>query len=215
MRLIQLSDLQRPIALVEDARQKRILNEAGRIPTFQIDEKAETYADTLFAGDDQEYIHEIVTRFLEGDANQAIIMTPLFRPSEGFTRTLIERGHAHKLAFLGTRGKGAIPQTTGGPGLRCYPMNEIMSEGWHDLSDALMHSVRPAESLMLCVDLMVLDMAYRRTNDMLSAGGMDMRLLLYFVHRLKNMRNLRTIVVTNIEACHENVTAKLLYELLG
>ncbi len=84
-----------------------------------------------------------------------------------------------------------------------FDMKEIAFEGKEQVCDAVMSNAKDWKECYLLLDSSVVDSAGH-------PGGMSLRDLLYFVQRIKNLKN---IVGAGISGFDEAVAAKLLVEL--
>ena len=64
--------------------------------------------------------------------------------------------------------------------------------------DSVMEDVREFDGLYLSIDIDVLDPAFSPGTGYLEVGGMSLNQLLYFLRRIKKMKNLRRIDLVEI-----------------
>jgi formiminoglutamase len=112
---------------------------------------------------------------------------------EDYLRVLIEEGHLKKenaiavgIRNIHTNELEFSKKTK----LKIYDMKEISSYGKTDLADAIMSVARTFDGLYISIDIDVLDPAFAPGTGYIEPGGMTTRELLYFIHRLKNMKNI-------------------------
>jgi arginase family enzyme len=103
--------------------------------------------------------------------------------------------------------------------IRLYPMKEIALEGIREISDSVMAASKDFTELYVSIDLGVVDPSAAPGVSFIAPGGFSSRELLFFIHRLKNLRNLKIadIVGLNLEKDSNNLTlllaAKIVTEL--
>ncbi|MFH2021467.1 MAG: arginase family protein [archaeon] len=74
--------------------------------------------------------------------------------------------------------------------IKVFTMAEIAKEGKSEIADAVMSVAKNFSGLYISVDIDVLDPAFAPGTGYLEPGGMTTRELLYFVQRLKNLKNI-------------------------
>ncbi|MEM2916434.1 MAG: arginase family protein [Candidatus Woesearchaeota archaeon] len=94
-----------------------------------------------------------------------------------------------------------------------YLMHEIIQEGISDVCDSVMSAAKDFPALYMSIDASVLDPAFVPSENP-EPGGMTTRELLYFIRRLKMLKNLKAIDITGIKEESAKIGAKLLSELL-
>ena len=98
-------------------------------------------------------------------------------------------------------------------------MSELSGEGMHETADAVMSVMRKFDAVYVSVDIDVLDPAFAPGTGYIEPGGMTTRELLYFIQRLKNLRNIMMwdLVEVNPEKDVNELTvmaaAKILVEM--
>ncbi|MAG52740.1 MAG: hypothetical protein CMH62_02140 [Nanoarchaeota archaeon] len=103
--------------------------------------------------------------------------------------------------------------------IKFVTMKQVFENGIKDVVDGVMEFVNEFESLYLSVDLDVVDPAFAPGVGYVESGGLSSRELIYFIQRLKNLKNLKKvdIVEVNVDKDVNNMTsklaAKLIYEL--
>lgn len=84
--------------------------------------------------------------------------------------------------------------------IRFFSLHSVVQEGIANVCDALMESCNSWSSLHICISLSILDLP----------GGLSVRELLYFVQRLRMLKNYSS---ANVIGSPSVLTAKLLAEL--
>jgi agmatinase len=112
---------------------------------------------------------------------------------EDYLRVLIEEKHIKKenVILVGTRNfhSNEIDFAKKNK-LKIYSMKEISMEGKRKTADAVMTAARKFDALYISVDIDVLDPAFAPGTGYTEPGGMSTRMLLYFIHRLRNLKNI-------------------------
>jgi arginase family enzyme len=80
--------------------------------------------------------------------------------------------------------------------IKSYTMREISFEGLHETCDAVMAASRTFKNLCVCIDLRVLDPAFA-PGIISEPGGLTTRELIYFMQRLRLLKNLRLGILFN------------------
>ena len=90
-------------------------------------------------------------------------------------------------------------------------MKQIFENGVKGVCDGVMEFVSNFESLYLSIDLDVVDPAYAPGVGHVEPGGLSSRELIYFVQRLRNLKNLKKVdlVEVNVDEDIDNMTSKL------
>jgi len=103
--------------------------------------------------------------------------------------------------------------------IKYFSMKEIMANGVHEVSESLMSVAKGFSDLYVSIDIDVLDPAFAPGTGYIEPGGLSTRELLFFLHRLKKMQNLRAFDLVEINPLKDvneltsKVGAKLLVEL--
>ncbi len=103
--------------------------------------------------------------------------------------------------------------------IKYFSMKEIVSEGIHEVSESLMSVARGFSDLYVSIDIDVLDPAFAPGTGYREPGGLSTRELLFFLHRLKKLQNLRAFDLVeinpskDIEGITSKVGAKIMVEL--
>jgi len=83
-------------------------------------------------------------------------------------------------------------------GIFYFDMNKIMQLGVEEICSVLMERVRSFDNLYLSVDIDVVDGGMAPGTGYCESGGLLSRELLYFLGRLKNLKNLKVIDLVEI-----------------
>lgn len=103
--------------------------------------------------------------------------------------------------------------------IKNFPMKEIMSEGIHEISESLMSVAQRFDALYISIDIDVLDPAFAPGTGYPEPGGLTTRELLFLLHRLKKMQNLKAFDLVEINPKKDindatsKVGAKIMVEL--
>ena len=95
--------------------------------------------------------------------------------------------------------------------IKCFPMSVISEEGKESVCDAVMSAAKNFDALYLSMDLDAVDAAFAPGVTYPEVGGLTSRELIYFLHRLKKLKNLKAadIVELNPDKDINNITALL------
>jgi len=102
--------------------------------------------------------------------------------------------------------------------IRYYSMWELSLEGVFEISEAVMSIAKEFGGLYVSIDIDVLDPAFAPGAGCLEPGGLTSRELLFFLQRLKRLKNFKGADLTEIKANDEqtvNLGAKIVTELLS
>ncbi|MFH2028422.1 MAG: arginase family protein [Nanoarchaeota archaeon] len=103
--------------------------------------------------------------------------------------------------------------------IRYFPMQKIAKYGKQEISETIMENAKDFSALYISIDIDVLDPAFAPGTGCLEPGGLSTRELLFFLHRLKNMHNLKGFDLVEINPDKDvndmtsKVGAKILVEL--
>lgn len=95
---------------------------------------------------------------------------------------------------------------------RSYSMHDIMQEGITQICDVLMESSRSFPEVVVLISLTVLDPAFNPVST--NPGGMSTRELLYFIKRLKHLKNIIFWTITDLTPENYLVAGVLAAEML-
>ena len=95
--------------------------------------------------------------------------------------------------------------------IKVYTMKEISYGGLNEISHAVMSAAKNFGSLYLSVDIDAVDPAFAPATGYIEPGGLTSRELLYFIHRFKNLKNLKMadLVEINPKLDPSKITVKL------
>jgi len=138
---------------------------------------------------------------LQGLINQNIIKTEniILIGTRNWDKKEIEFINKHKIKF--------------------FNMKEIAKEGIKEVSESIMSVARNFKDLYISIDIDVLDPAFAPGTGYQEPGGLTTRQLLFFLHRLKLLKNLRAYDLVEINPKKDindltsKVGAKILIEL--
>lgn len=95
--------------------------------------------------------------------------------------------------------------------IKYYSMKEITFEGVHNVCDAVMAAAKDFGALYISIDIDVVDPAFAPGTGWREPGGLTSRELLYFLQRLKLLKNLKAtdLVEVNPKKDSNELTVKL------
>lgn len=95
--------------------------------------------------------------------------------------------------------------------IRFFTMKDIINEGKEEISDAIMSIARNFENLYISIDIDIIDPTFAPATGYIEPGGLTSREFLYFLHRLKNLKNIKgyDIVEVNPKKDINDMTSKL------
>lgn len=182
---------------------KRQINEFGRAPVIEIvDDLKENF---VMIGGSPATTEATFNTFNDNHPGAGIIFfTAEPKPIKGFP--------ADRMLFVGTRAwsKDAYA-TIKTRNIRQYPMHEMPQEGANEMCDAVMAAAKDFPALYVSINLSVLDPAFAHVDNP-EPGGMTTRELLYFLRRIKLLKNLSAADIVGIKDAV--LGAKILAELL-
>lgn len=103
--------------------------------------------------------------------------------------------------------------------IKYFDMKEISMEGIKEVSESVMSVAKNFGSLYISIDIDVLDPAFAPGTGYPEPGGLTTRELLFFLHRLKMMKNLKAMDIVEVNPSKDvneltsKVGAKLVLEL--
>jgi len=100
--------------------------------------------------------------------------------------------------------------------IKYFDMKKIFELGIKESCDLIMENVKNFNRLYLSIDIDVVDPAFAPGTGYAEPGGLSSRELIYFVQRLKLLKNLKKvdIVEINLEKDINNITSKLTAKLI-
>lgn len=95
--------------------------------------------------------------------------------------------------------------------IKYFSMNELSMEGIHEVSESIMTAAKNFKALYISIDIDVVDPAFAPGTSYLEPGGLSTRELLFFLHRLKRMFNLKALDLVEINPSKDvkDMTSKL------
>ena len=221
------SSEQAPDRIVEKTKELW-LSENGVLPLFDVDEVkivksniAETNkaifdkigaakSNFIALGGDHSITHSCFKAFAQNNPNAGIVvfdahpdlMQSFDVPShENFLRMLIEEGFVKKenVILVGTRNSDKeelnfIKQNK----IKVFSMKEISAEGKESACDAIMSVAKDFGSLYLSIDIDAVDPAFAPGTGYPEAGGLTSRELLYFIQRIRLLKNFRAADIVEV-----------------
>ncbi len=196
------------------------LKENGLLPFFDIDEikidnsdietsnksifdsVKDLMAPAILLGGDHSMTYSSFRAFAKNKKNPGMIVFDShldcendFSPPthEDYLRALIDEGILKKenVIVVGVRNMHSNElEFAKKNNLKIFSMKEIANDGKSDVSDAFMSVARNFDSLYVSVDIDVLDPAFAPGTGYIEPGGLTTRELLYFIQRLKNLKNI-------------------------
>jgi agmatinase len=103
--------------------------------------------------------------------------------------------------------------------IKFVTMKQIFENGIKEVCEGVMEFANSFSSLYLSIDIDVVDPAFAPGVGHIEPGGLSSRELIYFVQRLKNLKNLRKVDIVEINVEKDinfmtsKLVAKLIYEL--
>jgi arginase family enzyme len=181
---------------------KRQVNEHGRAPVAEIvDDIKENF---VMIGGSSSTTDATFSAFNDAHPGAGILVfTAEPKPIKGMP--------AERMLFVGTRmwsrENHAVMKTRN---IRQYPMHEMAQEGANEMCDAVMGAAKDFPALYVSIDVSVLDPAFGGSEP----GGMTTRELLYFLRRLRLLKNLSAVDIVGVKEESAVLGAKILSELL-
>ncbi len=100
--------------------------------------------------------------------------------------------------------------------IRCFTMKQIFAQGVSNVCDVIMETARKWPSFYVSIDIDAADPAFAPGTGYCEPGGLSSRELIYFLQRLKMLKNLgmADIVEVNPSLDNNNMTSKLAAKLV-
>mgnify|MGYP003967326017 FL=1 len=98
-------------------------------------------------------------------------------------------------------------------------MREITRDGLHDVADAFTAVARTFDAVYVSIDIDVLDPSFAPGTGYIEPGGLTTRQLIYFIQRLKNLKNIELWDLVEVNPSKDiseltiTTAAKLLVEM--
>ena len=101
-------------------------------------------------------------------------------------------------------------------GIKNFPMKEIAADGVQSVCDAVMAAAREFGALYISVDIDAVDPAFAPGTGYIEPGGLTSRELLYFLQRLKLLKNFKAMDVVEVNPPKDvnEMTSKLAAKIL-
>lgn len=95
--------------------------------------------------------------------------------------------------------------------IRFFNMKEITEEGLHESCEAIMSIAKNFDALYISVDIDAVDPAFAPGTGYIEPGGLTSRELIYFLQRLKFLKNLKALDIAEINPKKDinGITSKL------
>ena len=102
-------------------------------------------------------------------------------------------------------------------GINFYTMKQIFENDIKEVCDMVMEKARTFGNMYISIDIDVLDPAFAPGTGCIEPGGISSRELIYFIQRLKLLKNLRMIdiVEVNPKVDFNNMTSKIAAKIIG
>lgn len=99
----------------------------------------------------------------------------------------------------------------------CFDMNKIYELGIKEVCDLVMEKMCVFQSLYLSIDIDAVDPAFAPGTGYLEPGGLSSSDVIYMLNRIKNMRNLNTVDLVEINPRKDvnNLTVNLGKKIIG
>lgn len=94
--------------------------------------------------------------------------------------------------------------------IRFFDMRKINELGRNDIIETMMETARNFNALYISIDMDVVDPAFAPGVNSLEPGGLTTRELLFFLYRLKKLRNLKAMDITEVNPAKDvrDITSK-------
>ncbi|MFH0874360.1 MAG: arginase family protein [archaeon] len=120
---------------------------------------------------------------------------------EDYLRVLINEGHLkpENAIIVGVRNMHSNEKEYAkSKKLKIFSMKKISEEGAREVCDYVMENARQFDGLYLSVDIDAADPAFASGTGYIEPGGLTSRELLYFLQRIKLLKNLKLIDVVEV-----------------
>jgi arginase family enzyme len=186
-----------------------IINESGMLPVLDIEEINEDdvyekaseafkqLQNVMFIGKDHLKSKEIIKAFSESFENPGIVVFDAHPDSENdedMLPYLIKNSiiSPKNIILIGTRTwKKQELEFLNNYKIKQYTMKEISQEGIHEVCDSAMSVAKDFGSLYISIDIDVVDPGSAPGTGAVVPGGLSSRELIYFLQRLKILKNLK------------------------
>lgn len=196
---------------LQEIAEQELIFERGR-ELFQQAEK------NLFIGGDHGIALPLVKAFAEQFANAGVVIFDAHadcREETDLVFSLVRNEIIKKdnLVLVGLRNKSIKEHNfLQQHNIKYFSMREISMEGKFEVSESIMSIARRFDALYLSIDADVLDPAFVSVSCP-EPGGLTIRELLFFLHRLKRMKNFRAADLCELNPESAFAGAKIVGEL--
>lgn len=240
-----------PKAVVEKLKEEIFLNEAGFKPLVEFEQVAvdkanisetnsrieEAIANSeeipLVIGGDHSITYACFKAFSRKFRNVGLVVFDAhpdvenrFSPPthEDYLRMLIEEGYvrAENVVLVGTRSWDANERDfLKSQRIHNFPMRGIAQEGISEVCESAMEIANSCGAVYVSIDIDAIDPAFAPGTGYIEPGGLTSREFLYFLGRLKNLKNLRAFDIVEINPTKDvngltvKLGAKIASEILG
>ena len=224
MKLLAVScsaDENAPLLLVKSLNHF-LVNEEGMLPVFDIqtvtarEEITDIVKQALFESDKTIVLgtnHAITLKSFKACTEAGIVIFDDCPGYSDYLPALVEQGvlKSTNILMVGLRKYAAKEyHFLREKKIKIYPLNELMSEGILDVSDSVMSAAREFKTLYISISLNVLDPSFASGSE---PGGLSTRELLFFLQRMKKLKNFKIADIVNITEERIPIAAKLIREL--
>lgn len=209
------------------------LNEEGVLPVFDIENiKKEEIEEKFFSALEQtdkivsvSNNHAItillISSFLKKYSNAGIIVFDAHPDCENDTdllQSIIKTGiKKENIILIGIRNwKNEEFGFLKNNKIRFFEMKKIIELGKKEAIETIMETARNFEALYVSIDIDVLDPCFAPAVNVYEPGGLSSRDLFFFLNRLKKLKNLKALDITELkpEKDTNNLTAKLAAKII-
>ena len=205
--------------------------DAVQVVKSNIDETNKNIFDKIFSakdnfiaiGGDHSISYSCIKAFAQNHENVGLIIFDAHPDSmprfsvpthENFLRTFIEEGviKASNVILVGIRNSDPEElRFIHEKKINIFPMKEIGFEGKESICDDIMSLAKNFDSLYLSIDIDAVDPAFAPGTGYAEVGGLTSRELIYFIQRIKLIKNLKAIdlVEINPKLDRDKLTVKL------
>jgi agmatinase len=199
---------------------KVFLNESGINPQIEIEEvsadKISLSSKTIVIAGSHQRTYNLFRKFAESNPGAGMILFdahPDFEKND-YLRMLVSEKilDPRRLILVGTRAwKGEEREFIELNRIMVFSMKRISQLGIAEVCELIMENANSWPSAYLSIDIDVVDPAFAPAADVLEAGGLTSREILYFMQRIRLLKNLKMIDLAEIhpEKDTANITSKL------
>ncbi len=223
MKIINLSKSEKIINCLKESH----LTEEGMLPIFSIDSNANIKESinnnekTVIIGDNHLNSIKTIKEFSSLFRNPGLIVFDAHPDCENesdILPSLIKNGFKKEnIVLVGLRSWKKeeyffIKENK----IRFFGMGKLAEYGKEDLIETVMETARKFDALYISIDLDVLDPAFAPAVEFKEPGGLSSMELLFFLHKLKLLKNLKAIDIMEFDERkdREDITAKLAAKML-